>query len=191
MTGLLTHLRNKLLAGVLSVIPIVIVVYLAVFLEEHTKVLAVPLGVQFPGLGVIIAIVGIYFLGLLVTSFLGQMVLGWVNMLLLKVPGLNLVYRAWKDILVAPPDKTGMFHQAVLIHTGVGQAQLGFTNGEPLPGDPESICVLLPNIPSPFSGRLLVARRDACVFLNLSVEDALKYQLSTGNFLPEGLLMKS
>ncbi|MFL5331561.1 MAG: DUF502 domain-containing protein [Gemmataceae bacterium] len=191
MTGILTHLRNKLLAGALSVIPLVIVVYIALFLEEHTKVLEAPLGIRFPGLGVVIAVLGIYVLGLVVTSFLGQIVLGWLNTLLLKVPGLNLVYRAWKDILVAPPDKTGMFHQAVLVHTGVGQAQLGFTNGGPLPGDPESICVLLPNIPSPFSGRLLVVRRDACVFLNLSVEDALKYQLSTGTFVPPGLVMKS
>jgi len=103
------------------------------------------------------------------------------------VPGLNLVYRAWKDILVTPPDKTGMFDKAVLLPLEGGHLQLGFTNGVSLPNDPERLCVLLPNIPSPFSGRIIIVRREVCTFLNISVEEAMKYQLSTGNYLPEGL----
>jgi uncharacterized membrane protein len=188
MGWFLAHLRNKLLAGLFSLIPIAIAVYAALWIEDHTKVLTTPLGIHFPGLGFLIAVVGLYVLGLLITSFVGRLVLRLMNEVLRKVPGVNLLYQAWKDVLVVSPDKTGTFHQVVLVPMGGQCAQLGFTSGEPLPGDPASICVLVPNVPSPFSGRLLVVRRDACVPLKLSIEEALKYQLSTGNYLPTELV---
>jgi uncharacterized membrane protein len=183
----LVHIRNKVLAGVLTAVPVGIVIYLALFIEQHTKVLTTPLGFHVPGLGFLIALLGLYVLGLLATSFLGRLGMGLVNRLVQRVPGLNLMFQAWKDVLVVPPDKTGMFHQVVLVPLDGNRYQVGFTSGQPLPGDGERICVLLPDIPSPFSGRLVVVRRDACVAVPVSVEEALKYQLSTGNYLPAGL----
>lgn len=190
MKWLMSHLRNKILAGGLAAVPLVIVAYVLWFVEEKTKALAAPLGVHFTGFGFLIALVGIYLLGLLITSFLGRLILGLVNTVLEKIPGINLIYKAWKDVLVLPPNKTGMFHLVVMVRdTGRGW-QLGFTSGEPLPNDPQCFCVLLPDIPSPFSGRLLVVPKEQCLILNMSVEEALKYQLSTGNFLPPGLMTK-
>ena len=34
-----------------------------------------------------------------------------------------------------------------------GGAQVGFTSGRPLPGDPRCLCVFLPGIPNPLAGR--------------------------------------
>jgi uncharacterized membrane protein len=187
MNRIASHLRNKLVAGAISVIPIAIVVVAAIYIEQYSKTLAEPFGLKFPGIGVLIAIVGVYILGVIVTSVFGQIVLGWLNYILLKVPGLNMVYRVWKEVLVSPPDKNGIFHQAVLVPTWHNQVQLGFTNNDPLPDDPNSICVLLPNIPNPFSGRMIIVKRDSCVFLKISVEEAMKFQLSTANYLPPGI----
>lgn len=187
MNWILEHLRNKLLAGGFAIIPIAFVVYIAIWIEDHTKALTTPLGFHFPGLGFLVVLGALYALGVAVTSFLGQWLLGLVNWIMEQVPGFNMMYRAWKDILVLPPDKTGMFHKVVLVPTSEDGAQLGFTSLDPLPSDPESICVLLPNIPSPFSGRLVVVKKSACLLLNMSIEEALKYQLSTGNYLPRQL----
>jgi uncharacterized membrane protein len=187
MGTLLTHLRNKFVAGALAAIPIAIVVYVIVWAEQSTRVLAEPLGYHVPGLGLLIAVVGVYLLGLCVTSFVGTLILRLVNVLLQRVPGVNLLYRAWKDVLVVPPDQHGVFHQVVLVPVTPDCAQLGFTSGCPLPGDPDSICVLLPNLPSPLSGRLVIVQRAVCLPLKMSVEEALKYQLSTGNYLPPQL----
>src|SRR5262245_9359361 len=125
MTTFFAHFRNKLLAGAFAAVPIAIVVYAAIWIESHTKDLATPFGIQFPGMGFLIALAGIYLLGLVVTSVLGQVVLRQVNRVLEKVPGVSFLYRAWKDLLVISPDKAGMYHQVVMVPTGRNGAQLG------------------------------------------------------------------
>jgi uncharacterized membrane protein len=187
MSGFVDHLRNKLIAGAFAAVPIIIVVYAAIWIEANTKILAAPLGVNAPGLGVLIAVIGVYLLGVLVTSVVGRLFFGLANAVFRRVPGLRLLYQAWKDLLVVGPDQAGMFDQCVLVSVGEGRAQLGFTSGRALPGDPKSICVFLPNIPNPISGRLVIVPRELCTPLRLSVEEAFKYQLSSGNYLPPSL----
>jgi uncharacterized membrane protein len=187
MSGIWEHLRNKLVAGMFAAVPVAIVVYVAVWVESATKVLAEPVGMRIPGLGIVIAVAGVYVLGVVVTSVLGRFVLGLANEFFRRVPGLRLLYQGWKDLLVVPPDQAGIFHQAVLVPVGEGRSQVGFTSGRTLPGDPASLCVFLPNIPNPFSGRLVVIPKTLCLPLKMSVEEALKFQLSSGNYLPPTL----
>jgi uncharacterized membrane protein len=187
MGWLLDHFRNKFVAGMFAAVPVAVVVFVAVWVEAKTRVLADPLGLKFPGLGIVIALVGVYLLGVVVTSVLGRFFLRLANAVLRRVPGLRLLYQGWKDLLVVSPEQAGMFHQAVLVPVGEGRSQLGFTSGRTLPGDPASICVFLPHIPNPFSGRLVVVPKAACLPLKMSVEEALKYQLSSGNYLPPSL----
>jgi uncharacterized membrane protein len=165
----------------------VIVVYAAVWIEQNTRLLAEPLGLRVPGLGILIAVAAVYLLGLGVTSFLGRFALRLIDRILQKVPGLSLLYRAWKDVLVVPPDKAGTFHEVVLVPNQMGGAQVGFTSGRALPGDAHSICVFLPGIPNPLSGRLVIVERELCTPLPLSMEEAFKFLLSTGNYLPPQL----
>jgi len=188
MSGIWEHLRNKLVAGMFAAVPVAVVVYAAVWVESATRVLAEPLGVKVPGLGVLIAVVGVYVLGVIVTSVVGRFFFGMLNAILGRVPGLRLVYQGWKDLLVVPPDQAGMYHQAVLVPVGEGRMQVGFTSGRSLPADPTSLCVFLPNIPNPISGRLVVMPKRLCLPLKMSVEEALKYQLSSGNYLPPTLV---
>jgi len=187
MSRLFDHLRNKLVAGAFAAVPVAIVVYAAIWIEENTKALAAPTGVKFPGLGVLLVLAGVYLLGLLVTSVVGRLLFGLANAVFRRVPGLKLIYQVWKDLLVVAPDQAGMFHQCVLVPVGEGRAQVGFTSGRALPGDPKSICVFLPNIPNPISGRLVIVPREVCTPLKLSVEEAFKFQLSSGNYLPHTL----
>src|SRR5262245_5593925 len=109
MNKLGTHVRNKLLAGALALVPILVVVIGALWLEQQTqpltRVLRLP---HVPGLGVLIALVGVYVLGVVVTSLVGAVIVRAVDYLLRRIPGLNLLYQAWKDILILPPGKTGV-----------------------------------------------------------------------------------
>ena len=188
MTWLKLHLHDKLLAGLLAAVPLVVVFGAASSLEAHTEPLARPLGLHFPGLGFVLALVLIYLLGLAVTSFFGRITLRAADRLLRQVPGLSRLYRTWRDVLIVSPKQGGVFHQVVLVGSPSGAgAQLGFTSGHHLPGDPNSICVFLPGIPSMLSGRLVIVSRDCCTWLNLSVEDAFTFLVSMGNHLPPGL----
>lgn len=188
MKKLGAHLRNKLLAGGLAIGPIVVLVWGAIWVEEHTKPLTQPLGFHFPGLGVLVAIVAVYLLGLLVTSLIGGWLLRILDRFLQRIPGLNQLYRAWKDILIQPPGKTGVFHRVVLVPALHGSGmQIGFTSGEGVPPDPDRWCVFVPGVPNPISGQLVLVDRKDCILLEMPVEDAFKYLLSTGNFVPPGL----
>jgi uncharacterized membrane protein len=185
MTWLITHFRNKLLAGALAAVPIVVIVYAAKMLEDYTHPLATFLGYPYPGLGILIALVGIYVLGLFVTSLVGRYLLRFTDQLLQRIPMLTPLYSAFKDVLVIPQDKRQIFGQVVLVPTGSGEvAQLGFTSGDSVPNDPSSICVFLPNSPNPLFGRLVVVNRSVCRFLDVSLEQAFKHLLSSGNYEP-------
>jgi uncharacterized membrane protein len=188
MKKLLHHLRKKFLAGFLAAVPLIIVVWAFVWIEQHTSPLAAPLGFHFPGLGLLIALVAVYLLGLVVTSLLGSLMLLVLDKILEHLPGFKHLYHAWKDIVLLPPSKSGMFHQVVLVPSGDGKsAQFGFTSGNPLPHDPQTCCVFLPNIPNPLTGRLMLLERASCLPVKMSVAEAFKFLLSTGNYLPPDL----
>ncbi len=188
MDRLQSHLRNKLLAGVLTAVPVVIIIYAAVLAEGYTQPLTKPLGFTFPGLGILLVLVGTYLLGLVVTSLLGQFFVGIADRLLKRLPVVGMVYQAWKEVLVVPPGEKGTFDQVVLVPSaeGVG-SYVGFTSGKGLAGDPETICVFVPGAPNPLTGRLLLVPRSAVRPMPVPVEEAVKFVLSTGNHLPAGL----
>lgn len=190
MTSLLEHFRNKFVAGALAAVPVAIVVYAGWWIETNTRAVGAAAGWNVPGLGVLIVLVGVYLLGLLVTSIIGRFVFGLLNAVLKRVPGLGILYQSWKDLLVTPPDQKGLYSKAVIVSVGEGRSQIGFTSDRPLPGDPSSVCVFLPNVPNPFAGELVVMPRSACRPLDMSVEEAFKFQLSSGNYLPPKLVGK-
>ena len=190
MSKLGTHLRNKLLAGGVAAAPIVIIIIAAVWLEQNTRPLARLVGLpDLPGLGVLIGLVGVYLLGVASTSLVGGILARCVDYLLRRIPGLNMLYRAWKDTLYLPPGKTGVFHLVVLVpsRSGIGR-QIGFTSGDTIPGDPPCRCVFMPGLPNPLSGQLVLIPSESCIPLRVSVEEAFKFLLSTGNYIPPGLL---
>ena len=188
MKWLPTHLRNKFLAGALAAGPLVVLVWGAVWLEQHTRPLAEPFGIHFPGLGILMAVAGVYLLGVLVTSVLGAIALRLADRFLVRIPGFNLLYQAWKDVLVLPPSKASIFSHVVLVpDPDRNAAQLGFICGEGLPTDSRTCCVFLPSVPNPLSGELHLVGRETCVPLAVSVQEAFKFLLSNGNYLPAGL----
>ena len=81
-----------------------------------------------------------------------------------------------------------MFSQVVLVpDPDRNAAQLGFICGESMPGDSRTCCVFLPGVPNPLSGELHLVGRETCVPLAVSVQEAFKFLLSNGNYLPTGL----
>ncbi|MBA3547720.1 MAG: DUF502 domain-containing protein [Nannocystis sp.] len=186
MNWLKRHLRNTFLTGVFSAIPIVITVVVVWYVEKLTREpLKALFGVDTPFLGVAVAIAVIYVLGVLVNSILGRYLLRWLDVLLRKVPVLKDIYEAWKQITLTPGGKEGMYAKVVLI-PGDREAslELGFTSGDGVEGNPELCCVFVPGTPNPTAGRLVFVARDRCVPLDISAEEAFKFALSGGNYVP-------
>lgn len=179
------HLRNTFLTGIFSAIPLVITAVVVWYVEKLTREpLKAMFGLDTPFLGVLVAVGGIYLLGLLINSILGRYLLRWLDALLRKVPVLKDVYEAWKHITLTPGGKEGIYAQVVLIPGEGGTQAMGFTSGEPVDGNPGLCCVFVPGTPNPTAGRLLFVARERCVPLGVSAEEAFKFALSGGNYVP-------
>jgi uncharacterized membrane protein len=178
-------LRNKLFAGVLAAVPLGIIIYAAILAEEKTEPLTKPLGFHFPGLGVLLIVIAVYVLGLFVTSIFGRFFLALLDRVIRRVPGLKFLYQAWKDVLVHPAGRADIYSKVVLVPVhGTNVHQIGFTSGEPMAGNPKALTVFLPNAPNPITGQLVIVECTLCRPLNISLEDAFKFLLSTGNYEP-------
>ena len=100
--------------------------------------------------GALIAIIGVYLLGLFVTLSLGKFVLRIIDRTLSRIPGLQTLYESWKQISLTPGGGEGVFARVVLIADESGQHRvMGFSSGDPIPGESDMICVFVPNAPNP------------------------------------------
>jgi uncharacterized membrane protein len=185
MNRVTKHFRSKFIAGVLASIPLGITIFIIVYVDSITQRI---LPLRYPLLGTVLALVLIYFVGVFVTSFLGRYILQLFDRGLERLPGLRDFYRTWKQVLVTPDLNSGVFAKAVLIPDESGRVRmLGFTSGRTVPGNGDVHCVFVPSTPNPIVGRLYFVSKTECLFLNVSSRDALKFVVSGGNYLPEGI----
>lgn len=186
MKRLKQHLRNAFVTGVFSAIPLVITVVVVWYIEKLTREpLRALFGIDTPFLGILVAILAIYVLGVIVNSLLGRLLLRGLDALLSKVPVLKDIYEAWKHITLTPGGKEGIYARVVLVPgDGEDSWMLGFTSGEPVEHDPELCCVFIPGTPNPTAGKILFVARRRCVVLETTAEAVFKTALSGGNYVP-------
>jgi len=186
MTPLQKHFRNTFLTGIFAAIPLAVTVAVVMYVEGATRSpLRDYLNINIPFIGVVLAIVLIYVLGLIINSLVGKWIIGTVDRVLLRVPLLKELYQAWKQVTITPGGKEGMFAKVVLVPVETsGTRAIAFTSGDPIPGDPTTCCVFVPSMPNPISGRLLFVPIRDCIPLGISAEEAFKLLLSGGNYVP-------
>jgi uncharacterized membrane protein len=145
--------------------------------------------------GVLLAIVLVYIVGLLVGNLIGRTFWRAGEALVMKIPLIRAIYPAVKqvtDFVLAPgkarfeasrvvavqPHERGIW--SIGLVTGAGLKSLDEKVGE------EMVMVFLPNSPAAFSGYVLVVPRSQVVDLPLSVEEAMRLFVSGGVILPGG-----
>ncbi|HWB52935.1 MAG TPA: DUF502 domain-containing protein [Tepidisphaeraceae bacterium] len=149
---------------------------------------------QMPGwevelIGVVLAILLVYFIGLLVGNLIGRTLWGLVEMTLLRIPVIRAVYPAVKQItdyvlsnrqgqvqasqvVAVRPHENGIW--SIGLVTGSGVSGLTSPQGEPM------LTVFIPSSPTAFSGYVLVVPKSQVVELPMRVEDAMKMLVSGG-----------
>jgi uncharacterized membrane protein len=186
MPGSKDHIRKTFLTGIFAAAPLGITVFLIYWVNDKTEVVT-----QFlfhrniPFLGVVMALGLIYLIGMMANSLLGKFFLRRLDAVLSHVPMVRQLYRGWKQIALTPGGTEGTFSKVVLIPDESGRMRwLAFTSGRLLEGAEPMYCVFVPGAPNPISGRLYFVPVDQCTILNMSVEEAFKLILSTGNYVP-------
>ncbi|HEV2294314.1 MAG TPA: DUF502 domain-containing protein [Tepidisphaeraceae bacterium] len=189
MAPLQRHFRNTFLTGIFAAIPLAATVFVIWYIESATRQpLRDFLNVNIPFVGVLLALALIYALGLIVNSLLGMWLIRTIDRVLLRVPLLKEVYQAWKHVTITPGGKEGVFAKVVLVPVENARTRaVGFTSGEGIPGDPATCCVFVPAMPNPIAGRLYFVPLADCITLGISVEEAFKFLLSGGNYVPAEL----
>ncbi len=175
------HLQRKFLAGTLAAVPVVVTAFIVWYVDSQVRALV---EVKIPFVGIAVAIVGIYALGVFVSSLFGRYLLRLLDRLLTRLPGFHDLYQTWKQIAITPDADQGMFARVVLIPDESGKSRMmGFTTARPIEGS-DTACVFVPASPNPLTGRLFFVRNTDCIVLPIGAKDALKILVSGGNYVP-------
>lgn len=184
-------IRNKILAGVLALIPVAITIYIIRLFVLFFDRIASPvidkfIHFQIPGLGLIVSIILIYFLGVFVTNILGRKLFQLLEKWLNYIPLVRTVYHTTKQILGAfSVSKSGFEKVVFLEYPRRGVWTLGFVTGRTTGKDGTKFyCLFIPTTPNPTSGWALFIPEDEVIPSEMSVERGLKTLISGGSITP-------
>lgn len=197
-------LKKYLLTGILVWLPLIVTVWVISYIVNAADQLIniLPqqwqplnrLGFNIPGLGVIAAVVVLFFTGLFAANVLGRKIIeGW-DSLLGRIPVVKSIYSSVKKVSESLlSDSRQSFKTPVLVP--FPQADIwtvAFVSGniptaisQSLPAGEHYVPVYVPTTPNPTGGYYIMVRQRDIRPLNMSVDDALKYVISLGMVMPD------
>lgn len=193
----LSLFKKYIFAGLLIWVPIAVTFWVIqmvigmldktlLFFPEHLRPIN-SVGFHIPGLGALITLLVIFVTGVIAANIFGQQLVRWWDRFLNRIPVVNSVYKAVKqisDTLLSPDGQA--FRKAVLVqYPRQGSWTIGFLTGTPggevartLVGN--YVSVYVPTTPNPTSGFFLMLPAADVVELEMSVDEALTYVISMG-----------
>ncbi len=205
------HLRNYLIAGFLTIVPLIVVwlvfdFLLGVLFEAgHPLGAAVGsfLGEKEPALrpwladarvqwlvAVLAALLVLYVIGAIASWVIGKRLIAVFEAVIARIPFVQSVYSAAKTLVNALQQKPEGSSRVVLVefpHPGLrtmGFVMRTFRDAETAA---ELAAVLVPTAPNPSTGYLTIAPVDALIHTDISVEQAMAMILSGGANAPARL----
>lgn len=194
-----SSIKRYFLSGILVIVPLIITyVVLRFFLSSIDGILSPLLvrylGYDIPGLGIVITIIIVFVAGVLTRGVLGRGAVSLWERLLNSLPLVRTIYSAAKQLLISVAEpKASMFQRVVIIpYPRLGMYTLAFAANEVtldkqgVIGD--YVAVFIPSTPTPFTGYMLMVKKDEVYPTNMSVEEAVKFIVSGGIVVPGAML---
>jgi uncharacterized membrane protein len=192
-------IKRYFLSGILVIVPLIITyVVLRFFLSSIDGILSPLLvrylGYDIPGLGIVITIIIVFVAGILTRGVLGRGAVSIWERFLSSLPLVRTIYSAAKQLLISVAEpKKSMFQRVVIIpYPRLGMYSLAFAASEVTLdrygaiGD--YVAVFIPSTPTPFTGYMLMVKKEEVFPTNMSVEEAVKFIVSGGIVVPEVML---
>ena len=130
--------------------------------------------------------------GLLARNYLGKKVIEWVDNSLMRIPLLNKIYGATKQVneALTSGSKTAFKTVVMVEFPREGMYSVGFLTSEltsDMPGKPSEklFCVFIPTTPNPTSGFMMMVPENQMTVLDMPVADGLKFIISLGAISPD------
>tara|TARA_B100000929_G_scaffold76290_1_gene59515 strand:- start:78 stop:680 length:603 start_codon:yes stop_codon:yes gene_type:complete len=180
-------IKTRIFAGLLAIVPIAVTFWILKFLFNFLDSLASPflkkVGIEIPGLGIILTLLFIFVLGLFITNVLGKTLFNWGEKILAKLPIVNTIYNTIKQITSAFSGSTvKSFQQVIFIqYPREGLWTMCFVTNQSKNENGDTFYhVFVPTTPNPTSGVFIVIPKKDAIHPDISVEDGLKAIISGG-----------
>jgi uncharacterized membrane protein len=152
---------------------------------------AIDLPFDLPGMGLVVALVGLTLIGFVAAGYMGRMVMRASERLVNSIPVVRSIYGSIKQILeTVLQQETSAFRRVVLVeYPRRGVWAVGFVTGE-TEGEVQrltkatTVNVFIPATPNPTTGFLLFIPNEEVYDLDLSVEAGIKLVVSGGIVVP-------
>lgn len=176
------HFSRCFLAGIVALLPIAGLVASVVYLEytiSRSWLSQQPW--YFPGLGIVFVILAVYLIGLVISTFLGQLLWRTVEKLLKSMPVLGPLYTTLQQILGYGEGPGALFEKVVLVPSReTGAWELGLVTRQVHKEGGEQLVVFVPGAPNPMAGRLIVIPSAVTQAVPMSVNDAMRALVAVG-----------
>ncbi|MDP3704280.1 MAG: DUF502 domain-containing protein [Legionellaceae bacterium] len=194
-------IRSYLLAGLVVWLPILVtfvVLRFIIDLLDQTMALLPNayqpeqlIGINIPGLGVLLSLVLLLITGLIATNILGQRLVIMSEGLLDKIPLVRTIYNATKQMMHAIFASNSQAFRKVLMveYPRKGMWSVAFQTGSASDevvkhAGKEMVSIFIPTTPNPTSGFLMMVPREDVIELSMTTDEALKFIISLGVMQP-------
>jgi uncharacterized membrane protein len=198
---ILRHLRAKIFAGILVILPLGITFLILKFVFNTLDSILDPLIpditislfqrlYHLPGVGIIAFFLLLYLIGLITTNVLGRKLISWGDRLFTAIPVVKNIYTSSKQLTDAfSATRKGSFRQAVFVEfPQEGNYVLGFVTNELTDLEHQTkVTVFVPTAFIPPQGFLLFLPKEKTLPSQLTVEEAIKAIMSVGIVTPHTL----
>jgi uncharacterized membrane protein len=190
MRNLFRHIRTYILRGLLAIVPVALCFFSVKILyttidSRFTPMVEKIFDFTFPGLGLLLAVVTLYVLGLIASNVIGKQFFGLIEGIANRLPLIRTIYQVGRQLTVtlSLPEKQ-VFKRAVLVeYLKPGIWTIGFVTGtitDKKSNDEALLKVFVPTPPNPTSGTVVAVKESQTRDPGWSIEEALKYVISAG-----------
>lgn len=194
-------LKRYLIAGLLVWIPLwataVVIAFVVELLDKTVALLPDQyqpmnlIGINIPGIGIVISFVVLLLTGMIATNFLGEMLVGLGEKIVKRIPLVGSIHQAVKQVMQTIFSTSNQSFRKVLLveYPRKGLWSIAFQTAATssmvadLSGG-DKITIFIPTTPNPTSGFLMLVDKSEVKELDISIDDALKMIISLGVVQP-------
>lgn len=149
------------------------------------------IGINIPGIGIVISFVVLLVTGMVATNFLGERLVGLGEKIVKRIPLVGSIHQAVKQVMQTIFSTSNQSFRKVLLveYPRKGLWSIAFQTAatsssvaELSGGD--KITIFIPTTPNPTSGFLMLIDKSEAKELDISIDDALKMIISLGVVQP-------
>ncbi|MGB8352586.1 MAG: DUF502 domain-containing protein [Chthoniobacteraceae bacterium] len=191
----LADIRNKLLTGIVVAVPMIVTFKVLELAYGFIDGIGAPflsqmIGKVIPGLGFLVTVLLLIFLGYMATNVLGQRLIDWTERQLLRIPLVATIYTGVKQVIDSFKSFNNManFKRVVYVeYPSPGCKLIGFVTGQYYDQrlQQEMVSVVIPTAPNPMTGLVIVVEASHVIESELNLEEAMKLIVSAGLVSPK------